>query len=381
MKPETLLFKTYWEDDDIEAVSSVIKRGSFWADGPEIAEFEKRIADFTGSKHALAFNSGTSALHTILLASGIAKGEVIVPSFTFTSTVNAVVLAGGEPVFAESEGETYGLDAEDVAKRVTDRTRAIIALHYAGFPSRDIGKLRKIADENNILLIEDAAESLGAGINGKKAGTFGNSAIFSFCQNKVLSTGEGGMIVTDSRELYEKAKLIRSHGRDESKEDYFSSTGDNDYICLGYNFRMPTMSAALGLSQLGKLQKIIDMRREKAEYMSRHLSGIKGLRIPAELEGHYAVYQMYTIQLKDEKTRDALQEHMTKNGIMTKVYFNPVHMKTVYSSNEKYRNCSLPKTESLSKRVLTLPFYPGITEKEMDLIISCVKIFFENFLE
>ena len=372
------LFKSYWEDDDVEAVSKVIKRGTYWAAGPEIGQFEKKIAEFIGTKYAIIFNSGTSALHTLLLAHNIKDKEVIVPSFTFISTANAVILAGGKPIFAESEPDTFGLDAEDVKKRITDKTKAIIPLHYGGFPSKDIKKLRKIADENNILLIEDAAESLGASLNGKKVGTFGHSAIFSFCQNKIISTGEGGVIVTDSEEIYQKAKLIRSHGRVETTEDYFSSTGDNDYIGAGYNFRMSTMSAALGLAQLNKIQKIIDLRRECGHYLSGYLSKIEQITVPKELEGHYQVYQMYTIQLLNEKTRDTLQDYLTKNGIMSKVYFNPVHLKEIYAKQYCYKKGDLPKTEFLSKRILTLPLHPNLNKEDLDFIISIIKEFFEN---
>ena len=180
------LFNIYHEDDDIKAVSDIIKRGMYWATGSEIEEFEKKIAKYVGTKYAVALNSGTSALHILLLAHGIKDKEVIVPSFTFIATANSVILAGGIPVFAEVEDETFALDTEDVKKRITEKTKAIMPMHYGGFPARDIEKLRKLADENNLLLIEDAAQSLGANINGKKAGTFGDSAIFSFCQNKII---------------------------------------------------------------------------------------------------------------------------------------------------------------------------------------------------
>ena len=370
------LFKTYWEDDDVEAVSKVIKRGTYWATGPEIEQFEKKIAAFVGTKYALSFNSGTSALHTLLSLHDIKDNEVIVPSFTFIATANAVVLAGGKPVFAESESDTFGLDAEDVKKRITRKTKAIIPLHYGGFPSRDIKELRKITDDNNLLLIEDAAESLGAAINGKKVGTFGDSAIFSFCQNKVLSTGEGGMIVTDLEEIYQKSKLMRSHGRVETAEDYFSSIGDNDYTQVGYNLRMSSLSAALGISQFNKLQKVIHLRRKNAHYLTENLAKIKEITVPKEIGGHYSVYQMYTTYLGNKEIRDSLQNYLSKKGIMTKVYFNPVHLKTIYMKQYGYREGDLPITESLSNKVLTIPLYPNISKDELDFIISNINKFF-----
>ena len=378
MNWKTPLFKIYSDQADVDAVTKIIERGNYWALGPEIDLFEQTISEFVGTKHALTFNSGTSALHTLLIAHDIKGKEVIVPSFTFISTATAVSLAGGEPVFAESEDETYGLEAEDVKKKITGKTKAIIPMHYGGFPSRDIEALKTMADENNLLLIEDAAEALGASINGKKVGSFGNSAMFSFCQNKVITTGEGGVLVTDSEEIYQKAKLIRSHGRVEWAEDYFSSIEDSDYIQVGYGLRMPTMLASLGLSQLNKINSIIELRRKHAHYLSDHLSKIKGITLPKQINGHFQVYQMYTIRLEDENTRDNLQKHLTQKGIMSKIYFKPVHLKTIYKDKHGYNGRALPKIESISKKVLTLPLYPHLDRKDLRFIVSSIREFFEN---
>lgn len=378
MKWKIPLFKTYSDQNDIDAVTEIIKRGTYWATGSEVEEFEKKLAEFVGAKYCLVFNSGTSALHTLLLCYDIKDKEVIVPSFTFVATANAVMLAGGKPVFAESEPDTFSLDVEDVKKRITKDTKAIIILDYGGFPARDTLKLKKFAEENGLLLISDSAESLGSSIDGKKVGTFGHSAIFSFCQGKVISTGEGGAIITNSKEIYEKAKLIRSHGRLELAEDYFASTGDNDYIQVGYNYRMPTMLAALGISQLNKIKKIIEMRRKNAHYLNENLSKIKGISVLKEIKGHFQVYQMYTIRLENEKIRNGLQDFLSQKGIMTKVYFSPVHLKTIYKKAYGYKEGDLPKTEALSKRVLTLPLYPNLNKKELDFIISSIKEFSKN---
>ncbi len=371
------LFKTYWNQEDIESVKAVIERGTYWATGPEIEEFEKEIAEFVGAKYCLAFNSGTSALHTLLLAHDVKEKEVIIPSFTFIATANAVILAGGIPVFAETEAETYGLDAEDVESRITEKTAAILNLDFGGFPARDHEKLREIADRHNILYIGDSAESLGSKTKGKLLGSIADSTIFSFCQNKVVSTGEGGVLITNDESVYEKSKLIRSHGRVELAEDYFSSTEDNDYIQIGYNYRMPTMCAALGLSQMKKISENIKMRRSNADFLNEGLGKIEQVKTPTLIEGDFQVYQMYTIQLPNQETRDALQSHLTEQGISTKVYFNPVHLKTVY----KNMGCSegdLPKTETLSGKVLTLPMHPSLTEAEMEYIINSVEDFFKN---
>ena len=191
------LYKIYWDEEDVNRVAEVIRQGMFWAIGPNIEKFEKTLADRIGKKYAVAFNSGTSALHATLLAYEIGEGdEVIVPSFTFIGTANSVLFVKAKPVFADIEAETYGLNPEDVKEKITGKTRAIMPIHCGGLACR-IKELREIAEDHKLLLIEDAAESLGAKVDGKRVGSFGEAAMFSFCGNKVITTGEGGMLVTD----------------------------------------------------------------------------------------------------------------------------------------------------------------------------------------
>jgi len=372
------LFKTYWDETDIESVTNVIKRGSYWATGPEIKEFEEKIAEYVGTKYAVTFNSGTSALHALLLAYDLKQGdEVIVPSFTFIATANAPLFVGAKPVFAEIEDRTYGLDPEDVKKRITPKTKAIIPIHYGGCPCL-IRELKEIAEDHNLLLIEDAAESLGAKINDNKVGTFGDSAMFSFCQNKVISTGEGGAITTDSKEIYEKLKLIRSHGRLET-QDYFSSTEYMDYVTLGYNFRMPTMNAALGLSQLKKIDKVIKMRRDKAEYMTKKLSRIKEITLPTAPPDYFHVYQMYTIRIDGTRQiRDRLIQYLGDKGISTKVYFEPVHLSYFYKNKFGFKRGDLSVTERIADQVLTFHTHPLLKNEEIDYISEEIDKFFSE---
>jgi perosamine synthetase len=372
------LFKIFWDKEDVAAVTKIIKRGMYWTCGPETIEFEKKIAEYIGTKHAVVFNSGTTALHAALLAHKIKEGdEVIVPSFTFIATANTVLLAGAKPVFADIEPKTYGLDPQDVKEKITKRTKAIIPVHYGGSPCL-IRELKEVAEDNNSLLIEDAAESIGARVENQKVGTFGDSAMLSFCQNKVITTGDGGAVVTDSKEIYERLKLVRSHGRQE-KSNYFTTQEAMDYITLGTNYRMSDITAALGISQLAKIEKIIKTRRSKAEYMHRKLSTIKELVLPKPFSDHYFhVYQMYTVRiLKDQKTRDRLANRLAKKSIMTKVYFSPVHLTHFYQKELKY-NCKLPVTEEISEQVLTLPLYPSITTEKMDFTTSAIKEFFSG---
>ena len=367
------LFKIYTDEADLQAVTEVLRRGTYWAEGPEIVEFERGLKDYQEKKYAVAFNSGTSALHAALLAYGIKGGdEVIVPSFTFIATANAPLFVKAKPIFADIEEQTLGLDPEDVEAKITPKTKAVIPVHYAGCPCK-IRELREIADDHHLLLIEDAAESFGASIGDKKAGSYGEGGVLSFCQNKVVPTGEGGALVTDSREIYEKAKLIRSHGRQENSA-YFSSIENLDYITLGYNFRMPSMIAALGIAQLKKIDMLISTRRQNAEYLTARLEKeVREITPPAPPLFRSHVYQMYTVMAEK---RDGLMRHLADSGIMTKIYFNPVHLTRFYRDILKYTPY-LPITEKVADLALTLPVYPGLTKEEMDLLVNEIKTFYE----
>jgi perosamine synthetase len=375
------LFKIYWDEKDVEKVTSVIKRGMYWATGPEVKEFERKVAEYVGVKYALAVNSGTSALHAILAAYGIGEGdEIIVPSFTFIATANAPLFVGAKPVFAEIEEETYGLDPEDVERKITPKTKAIIPIHYGG-SSCHIEGLKQIAQKHNLLLIEDAAESLGAMVNGKKVGSFGDSAILSFCTPKVITMGEGGMILTNSRDVYERARLIYNHGRVETT-DYFSSTEQMQYVTLGYNFRMSTMTAALGIAQMEKIDEIIRMRRENATYLTEGLSKIEGIETSKEPQDYFHVYQMYTIRLKGKGgIRDRLKEYLAQHGIMSRIYFDPIHLTQFYQREFGFREGYLPLTEKIASEVLTLPMYPTLTREEMNYIAEQIEDFFDRGVE
>lgn len=367
------LFKIYWDKDDLKETAKSIKRGMNWAAGPNIEKFEELLQKYTGRKFALVFNSGTSALHCLLLAYGIGKGdEVIVPSFSFIATANAVLMAGATPIFADIEKETYGLNPEDVKKKITKNTKAILPMHYGGLVSKGIKELAKIAKENNLLLIEDSAESFGAKLDNQLAGTFGDSAMFSFCQTKVFTTGEGGCIITDSKEIYEKLKLLRAHGRLEST-GYFSTGEYLDYISLGYNFRMADIVAALGISQIKKADRIIKIRRSLAKYMEKKLKGIKGIEIPQIPGNIFHVYQEFWIRAEN---RDSLKKFLLEKGIGTRISFKPIHLTHFYQSLG-YKD-SLKNTEEIAKKALTLPLYPVLTKREIDYISKQIKSYYEN---
>jgi perosamine synthetase len=371
------LYKIYTDDEDVNLITKIIRRGEKWAIGPEIEEFENAIKNYVGIDYCATLNSGTSSLHATFLAYGIKNGdEVIVPSFSFIATANSVLFVGAKPIFADIEDSTFGLDPNLIAEKITINTKAVVPMDYGGLSCK-IFDIKQIMDDNKLTLIEDAAEALGSSVKGKKVGSIADSSIFSFCGNKVLTTGEGGAVVTNSKEIYEKIKLIRSHGRIDEM-NYFDNPLESKYIDIGYNWRMSTMTAALGISQINKLEKIIRMRQDNAKYISSKLSKHTEIKIPEPIEGYEHIYQMYTIRLLDKKTRDNLHEFLLKKRIFSKIYFKPIHLTSFYQKNLGMNKCSLPMTETISDQVLTLPLYPNMTMEEKEYLTESISEFFEH---
>jgi len=372
------LFKIYHNNDELEAVNCIIKTGMNWAMGANIREFEQKTASYLGVKHACAVNSGTSALHALLLAHDIGPGaEVIVPSFSFIATANCVLYVGAKPVFADIDKDNFGLDPNDVEAKITANTRAIIAVHFGGMPC-NISALRDISQRHGLLLIEDNAESFGAEYNHQKLGSFGNSAILSFCAPKIITTGEGGMVITDSDEIYEKVRLIINHGRKDNSS-YFSSTIQADYHTLGFNFRMSSISAALGIAQLNKIDDIIKMRRENAHYYAELFKDVAGITTPTEQPGCFNVYQMFTIIVAGGAIiRNGLQKYLNKKEIGTRVYFDPIHLTTFFKKTFGCSNNMLPRTENISQHVLSIPMYPTLTKSEIEQVVESIKEYVEG---
>lgn len=369
------LYKIFTDDEDVDLITKIVKRGSSWALGPEIEEFENELQNYVGADYCVTLNSGTSALHSSFLAYGIGNSdEVVVPSFSFISTANSVLFVGGKPIFADIEEETFGLDPISIQSKINSRTKAIVPMDYGGLACK-IHEINKIAKQENIPVIEDAAESLGSKINGTKIGSISDCSIFSFCGNKVLTTGEGGAVVTDSKEIYEKIKLIRSHGRMDV-ENYFQNTSEPDYLQLGYNWRMSSLTATLGISQLRKLDKLIQMRRNNAKDISSKLQKFDQIQLPAEPSGYNHIYQMFTIRLKNQTIRDALHKFLSEKQIFSKVYFSPIH-KTKFYQGISSSPIFLPLTEKISSEVLTLPMYPNMESEEKDYLTESISEFFE----
>jgi len=371
------LYKIYTDEEDIRLITKIVKRGSNWAIGPEIEEFENSIKDYVNCDYCACLNSGTSSLHALLLAYGIQKGDnVIVPSFSFISTANAVLFVNGSPIFADIEENTFGLDPKSIELQINEKTKVIIPMDYGGM-SCNIFDIKKIAEENNIKVIEDAAEALGSSIKGEKVGSVADSSIFSFCGNKVLTTGEGGAIVTNDKEIFEKVKLIRSHGRMDQK-NYFQNNQESNYLMLGYNWRMSSITASLGISQMKKLDKIIKMRQRNAKYLNSRLAKHAEIKTPISPDGYEHIYQMYTIYVPNTKFRDKLHEFLSKKKIFSKVYFTPIHKTKFYEDNIQIKKGILSNTERIAGRVLTLPLYPNMSNEELNYLINSISEFVEK---
>ncbi|MHA2246024.1 MAG: DegT/DnrJ/EryC1/StrS family aminotransferase [Candidatus Hodarchaeales archaeon] len=356
MEKEIPLFRIHFDDEDIKAVGNIIKSGKNWAIGSAVSNFEKKIAEYLGCRYCVVFNSGTSALHAIMLAYNFHNGhEIIVPSFTFIATANSPLFVQAKPVFADIEPKTLGLDPESVADKITTKTKAIIPVHYGGFPAQIVA-LKELK------------------LDGQQTGTFGDSNMLSFCQNKVITTGEGGAIVTDSEDIYKKLNLIRSHGRQDDKA-YFNSAVSGNYIKLGYNLRMSNIIAALGLAQLAKVENIISKRIKVANYYIEKLRNLDKIVLPATPPNIRQVFQLFSIRVKNG-FRDELIDFLKSKGIMSKIYFSPVHLTHFYKEVLGYK-VQLPITESISQEILSLPMYPTMTEEEQNYVIETIKRFFE----
>lgn len=364
------LFEIDWDQTDVSNAVESITRGSYWAKGPFVSEFETKLEDALDVDHALVVNSGTTALVAALEALDIGPGdEVIVPSFTFIATANAVRLVGAEPVFADIESETYGLDPDDVRSRISDETSAILPVHVYGTSCR-IAELNEIASEHDLALIEDAAEALGADYRGRKLGTFGDAAALSFCQNKIVATGEGGAVVTDDDEIARRIRLYRSHGR--ASEDYFDSSSSGQYVDVGTNIRMGDLPAAIGCAQLDRLDDLIAGRRRAASHLTEAFESIKGVKPHTPIDEATHVYQLYTIELDESIDRSSVIGLLQEHKIASKIYWDPpVHLSPAYrgSSNDPPK---LPVTKSVSKSVLSLPMHPNLSSHELSRIVDAV---------
>lgn len=366
------LFEIMWDETDISNVVESVSRGSHWAKGPYIDEFELKLSDYFGVEHALVVNSGTTALECILRAYDIGVGdEVLVPSFTFIATANVVELAGAKPVFVDIEHETLGMDPEDARKKITEDTAMILPIHCYGSPCL-IEDLSSVADEAGVPLVEDAAEAFGATAAGQKVGTFGDSAALSFCQNKILPTGEGGAILTEDDEIARIVERFRSHGR-QPNSNYFQSADSGEYTTTGSNYRMPDVVAALGCSQIKKVERLVQLRREVAGTYNNSLDDVTGVEPFRGRDGggDRNVYQLYSILCDSQSVRSSVMAALRSRGISSKVYWDPpVHRTQVYADTE---SAPLPTVNDVASRVVSLPIYPHMSEDKIYKVVDGVE--------
>ncbi len=363
------LCKTNTNTKELRAIERVLKSG-WLTDGPMNAKFEKAFAKYIGVKRAVSLSSCTAALQLAMEALEI-TGEVILPSFTFVASANAVVKAGATPVFADIEYGTCNIDPIDIARKITPRTQAIMVVHYAG-QACAMDKIIKLAAQHNLKIIEDSAETIGGTFKNQKTGSF-SIGCFSFFPTKNLTTGEGGMLTTNDTALADKIKILSGHGiaKNTYQRQHKQDPWVREAIYAGYNFRMSSILAAIGVEQLKKLNAMNTLRREYASYLNRKLK-FDEIELPVELKECQHVYQMYTIKVKKVARRDFILG-LRKKGIMASVHFSPpVHLQQYYANRYKSLIHNLAVTERVASSIVTLPMYPGLRKNELDYMVNAI---------
>jgi len=354
--PRIRLAKPDIGEEEIEAVREVLTSGTLTG-GPQNAAFEREFADRHFAAHGVTFSSGTAALMAMLLAEGIGPGdEVIVPSMTFVSTASSVCHVGATPVFADIDPRSFNLDPAEVARLVTSKTRAVMTVHYAGQPG-EIDQLVKTCADFGLLLLEDAAQAAGADFRGVPVGTFGKSAMFSFTPTKNVTMGEGGIVLTRDAETADGLRLLRNHGQLRPYE----------HVLIGYNWRLTEMQAAIGRAQLRKLDAILARKRANANWMSRRLDDVPGITPPYQLPHARSPHMLYTCLV--DRDRDAVLDHLLREGIEARIYFPPAHLQPIFAER---RQC-LPVTEAVAAKMLSIPMHSRLTPDELSVIADAIE--------
>lgn len=370
----TLPYGRQWVDDsDIQAVVDVL-RSDWLTTGPMVDAFERAIADFVGAKYAVALSSGTAALHAAMYAAGITKGaEVLVPPITFIATANAVVYQGGIPSFVDVEADTLLIDPQKVETKINARTKALAVVDYAGQPC-EYGALRDLAKQKHLVLIEDACHSLGAKYCGENVGTLSDLTVFSFHPVKHITTGEGGMVVTDNAEFAEKMRRFRNHGiATDFRQRAEKGTWYYEMLDLGYNYRLTDIQCALGLSQLRKLSGWIQRRREIAKLYDEAFASGQYVTPLKTSEKAFHSYHLYVVKISAEKSRDKVFSSLRELGIGVNVHYIPVHLHPFYRNNFGTSIGLCPVAEAAYERILSLPIFPAMTNDDVSRVIATVK--------
>ncbi len=361
------------DEDDIQSVIEALK--SDWiTSGPKVKEFEDCLCGYVGNKYGVAVNSGTSALDIAVASLGLSEGELITTPFTFVATANAILFNNLNPVFADIQRDTYNIDPMEIRKKITKNTRGIIYVDYAGQPC-DIKEIKEIAEENDLYLIEDACHALGAEYNGKKIGRYADITIFSFHPVKLITTGEGGMAVTHNKEIADEMAMLRNHGIDKDAQSRFGPNARYAYDMkrLSRNYRMTDFQAALGISQLKKLDEFITRRKGIVQGYDQVFDSLDGVTTANIKPNRKSAYHLYTILMDPSVSRDIFFQEMRKLNIGVNVHYIPVYHHSYYQNRFHITPDSFPVTEGVFKRIVTLPLHVGMTQDDINYVNHAAK--------
>jgi dTDP-4-amino-4,6-dideoxygalactose transaminase len=368
MKLKVPLLRPYFDSEELEEVKKVLDSG--WVtQGPKVKEFEGKITDYLGVKYAIAVTNCTSALHLALLSIGVKRGdEVLVADFTFPATGHAVLYCRAKPIFVDIDLKTYNINPESIEEKITERTKVIIPVHTFGQPA-EMDKIMEIAENHNLKVIEDAACALGAKYKDKYAGTIGDVGCFSFHARKGITTGEGGMVVTSNKNLADKIRNLSVFGMtsawDREKNTEFIIP---EFTELGYNYKMSDITAAVGVTQLKRLEKIIERKRALAKYWDENLQEMKFIEPPYVSKKVKHIYQSYVALVDRHINRNKLIVTLMKRGIQTQIGTYASHIQPVYNSNQK-----CPNSLEIFNRSLALPMYYMLREEDIDVVAAHLK--------
>ncbi|MFH1890135.1 MAG: UDP-4-amino-4,6-dideoxy-N-acetyl-beta-L-altrosamine transaminase [Candidatus Kuenenbacteria bacterium] len=359
------------DQSDINVVVDVL-RSDFLTQGPKVIEFEKKLAQYCGAKYAVACANGTAALHLAYLVAGIKAGdEVITTPNTFVATSNMLMAIGAKPKFCDIRLDTYNIDEKKIEKLITKKTKAIVPVHFAG-QSCEMDKINLLAKKYKLFVIEDACHALGAKYKKNKVGScqYADMSIMSFHPVKPITTGEGGAILTNNKSYYQKLQSLRSHGIHKNK------SGKNVMTQLGFNYRLTDIQSALGISQLKRLDKFIQQRRQVVSWYKKELADISDIIIPIELNYNYSGWHLYVIRTKKASHRDKLAKYLKDNGIRANFHYPAVYSHPYYRQNG-YKNIRLTNEEIYDSTCITLPCYPALKREEVKYIAKAIKDFFK----